>query len=113
MVDFWNSLDKLIVKSRVVIDRPQGSAHPRYPDMIYPLDYGYLNDTTSTDQSGIDVWVGGSHRRQANGIVCIVDAGKGEVELKVLLGCNDQEIDTVMVFLEQNGLSPLLVRRYG
>ncbi len=112
-MDFWNSLDSLIVNSRVVIDRPQGSAHPRYPDMIYPLDYGYLEGTTTVDHSGIDVWIGNDKQAKANGIVCIVDASKREVELKVLLSCNDQEIDTVMVFLEQNGLSPLLVRRHG
>jgi inorganic pyrophosphatase len=26
--------------------------------MIYPLDYGYLEITTSSDGGGIDVWFG-------------------------------------------------------
>ena len=37
---FWEALDRLAANSRLVIDRPQGSAHPRYPDLIYPYDYG-------------------------------------------------------------------------
>lgn len=38
--DFWQALDELIRTSEIVIDRPRGSAHPRYPEMIYPVDYG-------------------------------------------------------------------------
>jgi inorganic pyrophosphatase len=39
---FWRSLDSLVSESRLVIDRPCGTPHPRYPDFMYPLDYGYL-----------------------------------------------------------------------
>lgn len=35
---FWASLDALVRRCPLVIDRPRGSAHPRYPDFIYPLD---------------------------------------------------------------------------
>lgn len=56
--DFWCKLDELVQSGDLVIDRPQGSAHPRYPDIIYPLDYGYLAGTTAADGEGIDVWVG-------------------------------------------------------
>lgn len=38
--DFWRQLAQLVAESEIVIDRPQGSAHPRYPDFVYPLDYG-------------------------------------------------------------------------
>ena len=57
MIDsgFWQAFDRLILESEIVIDRPKGSAHPRYPDFIYPLDYGYLKGTTAMDGSGIDV----------------------------------------------------------
>ena len=32
--------------------------HPHYSDVIYPFDYGYLENTTTSDGGGIDVWVG-------------------------------------------------------
>lgn len=38
---FWSALDELVAGSDLVIDRPQGAAHPRYPDLVYPLDYGF------------------------------------------------------------------------
>jgi predicted acetyltransferase len=47
--DFWQALDKLVSDSEIVIDRPKGSAHPRYPEFIYPLEYGYLKGTTAMD----------------------------------------------------------------
>ncbi len=55
---FWRALETLAQSSALIIDRPKGSAHPRYPDMRYPLDYGYLAGTTSGDGAGIDVWDG-------------------------------------------------------
>lgn len=43
--DFWEFLDRLIARSRMVIDRTKGTCHSRYPELAYPLDYG-----TSTAQ---------------------------------------------------------------
>ena len=51
--EFWMSLDELVNKSEIVIDRPKGSAHPRSPDFIYHVDYGYLKDTASMDGQGL------------------------------------------------------------
>lgn len=31
--DFWNLLDRLVENSEIVIDRPKGTAHPKYPDI--------------------------------------------------------------------------------
>lgn len=39
--DFWRALDSLVDNSGIVIDRPKGTAHPKYPDFIYKVDYGY------------------------------------------------------------------------
>jgi inorganic pyrophosphatase len=52
---FWLRLDELVAGCGLVIDRPKGSPHPRYPDFFYPLDYGYLDGTRSADGDGIDV----------------------------------------------------------
>lgn len=41
--EFWNALDELVCNSDIVIDRPKGSAHPKYPHITYKVDYGYLN----------------------------------------------------------------------
>lgn len=61
--EFWNALDELVSNSEIIIDRPKGTAHPKYPDFIYRVDYGYLQDTTSMDGAGIDVWVGTNEKK--------------------------------------------------
>ena len=33
-LEFWNLLDELVHSSEIVIDRPKGSVHPRYPEQI-------------------------------------------------------------------------------
>ncbi|WP_160166303.1 hypothetical protein [Calothrix sp. PCC 7507] len=45
--DFWLKLDQLVANSNLKIDRPQGTSHPRYPTFVYPLDYGYLENTST------------------------------------------------------------------
>lgn len=61
--DFWFTLDKLVDTSEIIIDRPKGTAHPKYPDFIYKVDYGYLKNTSSMDGDGIDVWVGTDNKK--------------------------------------------------
>ena len=66
----WSAIDRLVQTSEVIIDRPKGSTHPRYPSVVYPLDYGYLAGTRSGDQGGIDVWVGSASDGDVIGLVC-------------------------------------------
>ena len=44
----------------VVIDRPMGSAHPDYSDIVYPINYGYVPGTTAPDGHPIDAYVLGA-----------------------------------------------------
>ena len=84
--DFWLAIDKLVSDSKVVIDRTKGSQHPgcmgeqdaehptspKYPDYVYPLDYGYLEGTSAMDGGSIDVWKG-SDGHYIDAIICTVD----------------------------------------
>ena len=88
--EFWNALDKLVTNSEIVIDRPKGTSHPKYPNFIYRVDYGYLKDTSSMDGAGIDVWVG-SGEKKVDAIMCIVDLMKKDSEIKILIGCTEEE----------------------
>lgn len=78
---FWTALDELVSSSEIVIDRPKGSAHPRFPAFIYKVDYGYLKDTSSMDGAGIDVWVG-SGEKKIDAVICVVDLRKRDSEIK-------------------------------
>ena len=93
--DFWNLLDKLFIEHNLIIDRPKGSTHPHYKNFVYPLDYGYLEGTSSQDGDGIDVWVGSSQSKQVVGIISSVDYVKKDSEIKILYACKKNEIKIV------------------
>ena len=94
--EFWLALDRLISESKIIIDRPKGSHHPKYINCIYPLDYGYLENTSSMDGGGIDVWRGSLDENICDAIICTVDLMKKDSEIKILIGCNEEEKDIVM-----------------
>ncbi|GHO52565.1 inorganic diphosphatase [Ktedonobacter robiniae] len=93
---FWQALDDLVANSEIVIDRPRGSRHPRYEEMIYPYDYGYLQGTRAADGDGIDVWVGTQQTRQMAGLIVCVDVLKRDSEIKILLGCTREEMEQIL-----------------
>ena len=109
--DFWNALDELVSNSEIVIDRPRGSAHPRFPNFIYKVDYGYLKDTTSMDGAGIDVWVG-SGNKKIDAIMCIVDLMKKDSEIKILIGCTEEEkMEVYRTHNETQYMKGIMIRR--
>lgn len=95
---FWDFLEHLIQVSELIIDRPKGARHPRYPELVYPLDYGYLSSTSAGDGAGIDVWRGELDDSHLSGVVLTVDLEKRDAELKLLLGCSPDEIATIYNF---------------
>jgi inorganic pyrophosphatase len=110
--EFWQALDKLVSKSEVVIDRPKGSRHPRYSDILYSVDYGYLKDTSSMDGGGIDVWRGSAVEQAIDAIICTVDMTKRDSEIKILIGCTEEEKKTIYEFHnETETMKGIMLRR--
>ena len=109
---FWQALDRLVSESEIIIDRPKGSAHPRYPEFLYPLDYGYLRGTSSMDGGGIDVWRGSGAAANPDAVMCIVDLVKRDSEIKLLIGCTEKEKELVFqVHNEKEFMKGVLIRR--
>ncbi len=108
---FWQALDMLVETSTITIDRPKGSAHPRYPDFLYPLDYGYLAGTASGDGAGIDVWVGSLPEQRVTALLCTVDLGKRDAEIKLLLGCTQEEARDLLAIHNWGTQSAILIER--
>lgn len=42
---------------KVTIDRPLGSFHPEHPDILYPVNYGYVEGVTAPDGEEQDVYI--------------------------------------------------------
>ena len=98
---FWQEMTQLININQIIIDRPKGNPHPRYPDMNYPCDYGYLENTTAGDGDGIDVWIGTLSGKQLTGILCTFDTLKCDAEIKLLIGCSQDDVQVIRDFNSQ------------
>ncbi|MBA3533660.1 MAG: inorganic diphosphatase [Ardenticatenales bacterium] len=71
----------------VTVDRPLGSTHPRYADLIaYPINYGYLPNTISGDGQPIDVYILGVEQavEQFSGVIIAVVLREDDVEDKLV-----------------------------
>ena len=110
MGDYWQALDVLVKTSEIKIDRPRGSRHPKFPNIVYPYDYGYLEGTTGGDGEGIDVWLG-SLGDSVTGLVITVDLYKRDSEQKILVGCSDDEAKEICKFHNTNSQRATLLQR--
>lgn len=110
---FWQKMDQLLAAWPIVIDRPRGTPHPRYPSFIMPLDYGYLAGTTAADGGGIDVWCGTLPRDRVSGVIVSVDITKMDAELKIMIGCTAAEMTRAWETFATEYQGAVLIPRQG
>lgn len=95
----WPRWEALVAQRGVVLDRPHGSRHPRFPEIIYPLDYGYVAGTDDGQGEGVDVFVGTAPPLGLVGAVLTRDFRRGDREVKLLLGTRPEEVYLALGFL--------------
>jgi len=110
-MDYWQSLDKIVLTNGFHIERPKGSAHPRYPDYIYPLDYGYIPNTKSADGDELDAWHGSLDSDEVSGVAVTLDPTKGDSEVKVLIGCTDEDKKKVLAAHSRGDMTATILNR--
>ncbi|ARE41510.1 hypothetical protein RGUI_3369 [Rhodovulum sp. P5] len=98
---FWPFADAFVAGATVVIDRPKGSGHPRFPQITYPLDYGYLEGTQAIDGGGVDIWRGSLSGGRVTGVIASMDLMKRDGELKLLIACTAEEMEVILAFHNQ------------
>lgn len=104
----WQLWEQLIESNGIVIDRPEGGRHPRYPEIVYPIDYGYIEGTSGTDLEEVDVFVGSASSGLLGGIVTD-DFRRGDREMKLIYNCSAREVYVVNGFLN---FAPDLMRAW-
>ena len=111
-MEFWARLDQLLATHDIIIDRPLGSRYPKYAEIVYPLDYGYLKGTSSGDGNEIDVCQGILNKKELVAIICTVDSWKHDTEVKLLIDCTEEEIALIDRFYNQNKyMIGIIIRR--
>lgn len=107
--EFWKHMECLVAAAKIVIDRPKGSSHPRFQNISYPIDYGYLEGTKSSDGAGIDVWIGSESADEINGCMVTIDLQKMDSEIKIVLGCTGEEILMIKNFHNSNDMKAIFI----
>lgn len=76
------------------VDRPLGSSHPRHPDMVYPINYGYAEGIFAGDGAEQDVYIFGSARplQEFTGKVIAVYHRFNDVEDKWIISLDNSDI---------------------
>lgn len=110
---FWQKMDTLLLSSDCRIDQPKGSAHPKYPNLIYPVNYGYLFDTMGTDANPIHIYKGSVPCQNVGAIAISADILKKDLEVKLLVGCSEEEINKILQFLNQTEFQKAILIRRG
>lgn len=91
-----------------IIDRPLGSCHPQFPNMVYPINYGYVEGIIAGDGEEQDAYVLGTDKPidKFEGKVIAVYHRFNDVEDKWIVSLDgsdysDDEILQLIHFQEQ------------
>ena len=97
-VSFWKTITEAAATNLITIDGPKGTAHPESPELLYPYNYGDIENTFAGGGEGMDVWFGSSNDKMLTGILCMFDRLKRDAEIKILIGCTHEDIETIRNF---------------
>ena len=93
---------------KVIVDRPLGSRHPKYKDIIYPINYGYIEGIIAPDGEEQDAYILGVNVavKEFTGRVIAVIHRYDDVEEKWVvapdgLNFSEEEIKAHVVFQER------------
>lgn len=87
-------LDKIV---KVIIDRPMGSAHPKYSETIYPINYGFVEGIFALDKEEQDCYVLGVDKaiKEFTGNVIAIIKRKNDIEDKWVVSNRDYSIEEI------------------
>ena len=92
----------------VTVDRPLGSAHPDYPSLVYPVNYGYISGIIAEDGEEQDAYIIGVDIAvdEFTGKRIAIVHRRDDVETKWVIApesmpFNKQQIEEMVYFQEQ------------
>lgn len=110
---FWQKLDTLFFSSKVVIDHPKDSYHKKYANLVYPVDYGYLSDTSVEEEKPMAIFKGSLASNVVSSIVVTADILTKDCSVKLLVGCTPEEEQDILFFLNQTEFQKTILMRRG
>ena len=109
---FWQKLDTLYLSSQLKITRRKGESHPEFPNLVYPVEYGHLEDTNG-EPEGVSVYLGSGNHYVITALIVAADILKKTLDVKILTGCTPEEEQLVLRFLNQTEYQKTVLIRRG
>ncbi|MBE6122302.1 MAG: Inorganic pyrophosphatase [Solobacterium sp.] len=109
---FWQKVDTLFLSSDLKVSRKKGETHPRFKNLIYPVDYGRLADTAEVAPE-VSVYIGSEAHTVVTALVVAADILQKTLDVKILVGCTEEETDAVLRFLNQTDYQKTVLIRRG
>jgi GrpB-like predicted nucleotidyltransferase (UPF0157 family) len=80
----------------ITIDRPIGTIHPKHSDIIYPINYGYIENELALDNEELDVYLIGVSKKVETFTGKIIGYIKrhNDVENKLIMAPDNNAYDT-------------------
>lgn len=101
----WSRWEQLIADRGIAIERPRGHAHPLYPDMIYPCDYGHIPGTSAADGEAVDVFVG-TMQTGLVGLIALTHQPSEVTEPKLMMNLSRVDANRILAFLDRGDSPP-------
>ncbi len=102
-------------KVKVIVDRPLGTKHPKYPDTVYPVNYGYVKEFKGGDGEFQDAYVLGVEVpvEVFEGVVIAIIKRDDDAEEKWIVApdfiFSKEEIEHAVDFTEKYYMSTVLM----
>lgn len=97
------SLSRLLGKSvTVIVDRPLGTTHPNHKDIIYPINYGYIENLFAGDGEEQDAYILGIDKKVDifRGTVIAIIHRLDDVEDKLVVAPNNKRFTSKEIMEE-------------
>ena len=109
---FWQKVDTLYLSSDIVITQEKNSIDAKYPDVQYPLDYGYLKTLSEESDDLIPCFVG-KGKKEVVAIILSANILKKNLESIVLIGTDENEEEEALRFLNQTEYQKSVILHRG
>lgn len=88
----------------VIIDRPLGTTHPNHNDIIYPVNYGYIENIFAGDGEEQDAYILGVDKRvdTFSGTVIAIIRRFNDVEDKLVVAPNNMKFTSKEIMEKVN-----------
>lgn len=108
---FWQKVDTLLFSSKIEITKNKNDVHNEFTNLKYPVAYGYLKSEDTTVKP-INLYLG-EHGHSVEAIIITVDILKKDMDIKLLFGCNKEEVLLILYFLNQTDFHKTVLIKRG